>query len=136
MKNTKKAESLVAVMVVVVILSFTALWIFSILNVDKEMSWKFSGNINSSLLKSNADNIAKKLSIQHIWENEEFFLHKNTASWTYEIFTGSANVKYKFVNNKWDMIEDSDNISTRYKRSFFKKVNILENYETVEVKVE
>ncbi len=131
MKNTKKAETLVVVMISVIILSFIAMSIFSVLDFDRNVTKTYSKNIWELILKSNAWNIIKKISTKNILEWEKFYIYKDKGNKEYKIFTGSDE-KYEMLNSLWDYVDsgslDRENYNLWiFKRTFRKNGDIIKD---------
>ncbi len=132
MKKTKKAETLVVVMVSVIILSFIAMSIFSVLDFDRSITKTYKQNIWELILKSNAKNIIKKISNRNILEWEVFYVYKDKLSKEYKVLTWAANKKYEIVNSLWDYVDSGSLNKENYnlwifKRSFRKNIDIIKD---------
>jgi O-phosphoseryl-tRNA(Cys) synthetase len=63
------------------------LGIVNILNFSRDISNNYGIKTDLEFLKTSAKNIASKLDLSNISNDEEFFVYKNRASNTYEVFT-------------------------------------------------
>lgn len=127
MKKNKKAESLVAIIIWIFILSFALFWIISILTYNKDVSKFYWEEIDKYMIESNTNNIIKKIDTSAINTNETFYLHKNEITKEYEILTWAINEEYKYIDNLWNKVIPGDNIWKTYTREFKKNLDILRN---------
>ena len=103
---SKKAESFVGIVVWVFILSFVILWIVNILIFSTDTTAKYNETNRIQVLRQNLTNAIKDVDTSSLLENEVFYLHKNRAAGNYEIYTGSLNENYKYINELGDTIDD------------------------------
>lgn len=78
-------------------------------------------NINNTvtLLQSNAENIMRKVDTSNLSDKDIFFLYKDSASQTFQVFTGTINESYKYINGNGDAVTDTGTyIETIYTRIF------------------
>lgn len=108
MLQTRKAESFVGIIVWVFILAFVMLGIVNILIFSTDVTTKYNETNRIQVLKQNLTNIVKSIDTSTLRENEIFYVHKNRASWgnKYEVFTGSTNESYKYIDELWNTITD------------------------------
>ena len=106
MLRSHKAESFVGIVVWVFILSFVVLWIVNILIFSSDTTTKYNETNRIQVLKQNLTNAVKKVDTTNLLENEIFYLHKNRASTNYEIYTGSTNENYKYIDELGNTIPD------------------------------
>ena len=108
MIQTRKAESFVWIIVWVFILAFVMLWIMNILIFSTNITTKYNETNRIQVLKQNLTNVIKDLDTSTLKENEIFYVHKNRASWgnKYEIYTGSTNENYKYIDELGNTISD------------------------------
>lgn len=98
MYASKKAESFVGIVVWIFILSIVILWILNVLIFSNEITRKYEETNEIDILRSNLINIVKKTDTSWIRENEIFFIHKNRAAQQFEIYTGSTNEHFKYID--------------------------------------
>lgn len=105
-KNNKKWESLAWIIVWIFILSVVMIWVWNIIGHSREVVNRHNDATNIFILKKNTENIISKLdlSLVNVWE--KFYLNKNLSSKNFEIFTGSLNENYKYVNANDNNISD------------------------------
>ena len=108
MIQTRKAESFVGIIVWVFILVFVMLWIVNILIFSTDITTQYNQTNRIQVLKQNLTNVVKELDTSGLNENEIFYVHKNRASlWNkYEIYTGSLNEQYKYIDELGNKISD------------------------------
>ncbi len=105
-KNNKKWESLAWIIVGIFILSVVMIWVWNIIGHSREVVSRHNDATNIFILKKNTENIISKLdlSLVNVWE--KFYLNKNLSSKNFEVFTGSLNENYKYVNANNNNISD------------------------------
>jgi len=106
MFTTRRAESFAWIIVWVFILWFVLLGIVNLLIFTTESSQGYTDDNRMRNLENNAYSIAQKLDFSSLSSWEEFYIHKNTASWSFDIYTGLTNESYKYVNETWEYIAD------------------------------
>ncbi len=99
-------ESLVWIIIWVFILSFIILWVANLLINSKNIINIYDDKKIIGILKSNTETVIKKIDTSKIKETELFYLYKNTITNKYEIFTGSTNYIYKYIDKNWNKIDD------------------------------
>jgi len=127
MKNIKNWDSLVWIIVWISILSFSLLWIISILNYNRNITEIYSDSINEYILKWNSENLVKKLDNSDVEKDETFYIYKDTSNNEFFILTWALNSNYKYINNLWNKINISENNWNTFTREFTKKFDILKN---------
>lgn len=125
MNNSKKAESLVWIIIWVFILSIVLLGIINIISYNEDLITEFEKGIYSYLLISNWDNIVKQLDTTWVLYNEDFYIYKDTINKTMTIMTWSANEEYAYVDIFWNKTDKDVNIWWTYKRTFTNKTDVL-----------
>jgi hypothetical protein len=63
-----------------------------------DLTTKYNDANRIDILTKNITNIARNMDTSQVKENEIFYIHKNTSAHTYEIYTGSLNENYKYIN--------------------------------------
>lgn len=117
--NQKNAESLAAVIIAVFILSIALTWIINVVSFSKETSLSYESKIFEHILQSNSDNIINKIDRSDVWEEEYFYIHKDSNNKEFEIFTGALNEEYQYIDRLGNKIENTnENIWNIYKRIF------------------
>lgn len=109
MLQSQKAESFVGIVVWVFILSFVMLGIVNILIFSTDVTARYNESNRIQVLKQNLTNVVKELDTSMIQENEIFYVHKNRAASNYEIYTGSTNEHYRYIDELWNTIPDVSN---------------------------
>ncbi|MDD3646458.1 MAG: hypothetical protein PHH06_03545 [Candidatus Gracilibacteria bacterium] len=125
MKKQKKAESLIAIIIAILILSFILIGVMSMLSFENTISLNFETEIKKYILELNSNSIIKKLDLSTIQENEEFYIYKNETTKTYEVLTGATNESYKYINYLGEKVDPEQNIGKTFTRSYTKKFDIL-----------
>ena len=106
MLQSRKAESFVWIVVWVFILSFVILGIVNILIFSTDITLQYNESNRIQILKQNLTNVVKNIDTSSLWENEIFYVHKNRAASNFEIYTGSLNEHYKYIDQLWETIPD------------------------------
>jgi hypothetical protein len=81
------------------------------------------------------------LDLSNISNDEEFFVYKNRASNTYEVFTWTTNIDYRYIDKFWNNVDIEDFTWNIYERTFKKVVNMWDNdgtnveFESVEIDI-
>ena len=60
-----------------------------------------------------------------VQEWEDFFLYKNNTTKLYDIFTWSTNLWYKYIDIKWNKIDDINNYKSYY---YSRKINLWKKW--------
>lgn len=102
MNLSKKAESLVWIVIAVSILSFVMLWILHTLSYSNDISDIYKEKSDLIFVEENAKNIAKKLDLSLIWDDEEFYIYKNENEKKY---LATKNENYKFIDGLWNYVD-------------------------------
>jgi len=97
-------ESFVWIIVWVFILSIVILWVANIIIYSNNIIDSYSDYSKVTVLRENLTNIVKNIDTSEIRENEIFYVHKNNTSKEFEVFTGSVNSGYKYINEFWDTV--------------------------------
>ncbi|MDD3793385.1 MAG: hypothetical protein PHI37_01115 [Candidatus Gracilibacteria bacterium] len=129
MKNNKKADSIAGVIVAIFILSFAMLGIVNVLDYNQNITSNYEKETDLYMIKSNTENILKRVNIDSLQQNEKFWLYKNNVTNEYEIKTGTGNESFKYIDNYGNNIDPEENIGKTYIREFEKKIDIL-RYDT------
>lgn len=106
MIKNQKAESLVGIVIWISILAFTILWIANMINYSNSVIDLFERTTRLSILQNNVNNIIKNIDTSNINQDEIFFIYKNETTKTFEIFTGSTNEEYKYIDIYGNKIDD------------------------------
>jgi len=126
MKNNKKAENIIAVIIAVFILSFALLGIINILSFNHDVNEEYQEEIWGHIIEWNIDNLLEKVDIDAIQDNETFYIYKNTASGSFETKTWSANSDFQYIDIYGENIANTlDNQKVLYSQELIKKVDIL-----------
>lgn len=102
-------ESLIWIVIWVFILSFILLWVTNLLINSKEVLQTYDDKKIISILKNNTENVIKKIDTSTIKETEIFYLNRNNNVKEYEVYTWALNVKYKYIDQYWNNVEDLEN---------------------------
>ena len=106
MRTSQKAESFVWIIVWVFILTFVVLGIVNILTYSIDITTSYNDANRIQVLKQNLTNAVKQMDTSLLQENEVFYIHKNRAANVYELYTGSLNDFYRYVDELWNTISD------------------------------
>lgn len=137
MKINYKWESFVAIIVWISILSIVLLWIWNLMMYSRAIIEKYQDENNIMILKNNVKNILRSIDTSSLYEHEIFYLNKNDTLKTFEIFTGSINSNYKYINKYWDFLSDYATYEWNiYSRIFWVEKSLDNNWiETQLIKV-
>lgn len=87
------------------------LGIVNILIFSTDVTAKYNESNRIQVLKQNLTNVVKELDTSMIEENQIFYVHKNRAASTYEIYTGSTNEHYRYIDELGNTIPDINNFN-------------------------
>lgn len=119
MRISQKGESLVWIIIGVTILSFVLVWIMNLVFQSQDVVDNFQSNRDISLLEENALLIGNALDTSSVLEDEVFYVQRNTSSSTYDIYTGTVNEWYKYIDSLGNTISNTWSYSwIYYERSF------------------
>ncbi len=105
MKNNKKAETLISILIWIVIIIIIAFGTIKMMDYDKRKSLDYDKINEIFILETNANNIIKKVITRNFKEKEVFYLYK----------TGSQILSYswssydylKYINANWDLVTNT-----------------------------
>ena len=120
-----KAETMIWIIIWVIILSIMLLWISNIIDFSQNTYWDYEEKLYKYIIQLNSNNIIKKLDVLNIWENEIFYVYKDTSTKNFTIFTWEINEEYAYIDKNWKKIDKDTNIWKTYKREFFNKVDVI-----------
>ncbi len=126
MIKTQKAESFVGIIVGVFILSIVILGIANLIIYSGTLIDTYKDTARVGILKDSLWNIIKKVDTSNIRENEIFYIYKNNGTNTFEVFTGSSNVGYKYIDKYGDHVSNI----TSYSGSIYARVLWTEREDT------
>lgn len=76
------------------------------------------------LLRTNAENIVKKLDTKSLAEKDIFYIIKDSTVKTFQIFTGTTNDGYRYINGDGDLVTNTGSYGgTLYSRIFLVEKN-------------
>lgn len=127
MLKSKKAESLIWIVIWMFILWFTLMWIISILTFNKDISWNYEEEIYKYIIKSNWDNLIKKIDTSGVNYDENFYIYKDTVNKEFKIFTWTTNQNYSYTNYLWNLVNPVENIWKTYKRVYNNEIDVLKH---------
>ncbi|OIP54484.1 hypothetical protein AUK10_00780 [Candidatus Gracilibacteria bacterium CG2_30_37_12] len=117
--NSKKGETLVSLVVGVVILAIAMGGVTLILLQNRTIEDDYDKSNTISLLQSSAENIVRKTDTSILSEKDIFFLYKDPASQTFQVFTGSSGEQYKYIDKNGELITNTGSYAgTIYTRVF------------------
>ncbi len=125
MKNNKRADTIAWIIIAVFILSFAMLGIVNVLDYNQSVSDNYEKETDLYILKSNSDNILKRLNIDWIQENEKFYVFKDQSTNEYKVLTWATNEKYKYVDKDGNNVDPTNAVWKTFTREFTKKIDIL-----------
>lgn len=125
MQKYKNAETLVWIVVLITILSFSLLWIINVLDYNKDITYEYWKETSKYIIEANAKNIVKKIDTSILNESWTFYIYKDKVNKEYKILTWSVNEEYKYVNALWEKVDKDTNLWKSYIWEFEKKIDIL-----------
>lgn len=125
MKNNKRADTIAWIIIAVFILSFAMLWIVNVLDYNQNISDNYEKETDSYILKSNSENILKRLNIDHIEQDQKFWIYKNEGTNMYEVVTWTWNEMYRYIDKDGRKVDPATNLWKTFIREFKKKIDIL-----------
>jgi len=105
--TSKRGETLISVLVGVVILALAIGGITIILMQNRTIDEDYDTNNAVFLLRTNAENIVKKMDTKNIAENEVFYLSKDSTTKTFQVWTGTTNDSYRYINSDGDLVTNT-----------------------------
>ena len=123
--KNNKAESIVWIIIWIIILSIMLLWIIKVIDFSKDSYSTYEEYFYKHIITWNSNNIIKKLDVSNIWDDETFYLYKDTITKNFTILTWSSNENYSYINKLWTDINKNLNIWKTYKREFLNKIDVL-----------
>lgn len=79
----------------------------------------YAKNNTVAILQSNAENIVRKIDTSSLAEKDIFFLSKDPLTKTFQIFTGTLNEGYKYINKNGNQVTNTGSYAgTIYSRIF------------------
>ncbi len=109
MIKNNKGETIVWILIWVFIISIVILGISSLMTYSRATIHSYDRSTKISILRENLTNIIQWINIDTVNENEIFYIYKNTTLKEYEIFTGSTNAGYKYIDVNGDKVDDLEN---------------------------
>ncbi|MDD4151934.1 MAG: hypothetical protein PHR68_04935 [Candidatus Gracilibacteria bacterium] len=119
MKKTKKAETLVSILIGVFILSLISIGAIKIMEYDKQKTIEYDKINKIFLLEANSNNLIKKIPTSQFGEKQVFYLYK----------TGSQILAYSGISNDYIKYidEDGNTINTgTYKGYIYTRLFIID----------
>lgn len=113
MVTNQKAENLISIMIIIVIISIAFLSLSRIIEYDNNINADINKSNIISILEKNAISIVTKIDTSWILENEVFYISQ---SWS-EIKTMTWNTNYQYINSLWENIDITTYIWIAYSRS-------------------
>lgn len=102
MKKTKKAETLVSILIWVFILSLISIWAIKIMEYDKQKTIEYDKINKIFLLEANSNNLIKKIPTSQFWEKQVFYLYK---TWSQILaYSWISNDYIKYIDEDWNTI--------------------------------
>ncbi|MDD5198132.1 MAG: hypothetical protein PHN60_04725 [Candidatus Gracilibacteria bacterium] len=117
--NSKRGETLISIIVGVVILAIAIGGVAVILFQNSAIEEDYAKNNTVAILQSNAENIVRKIDTSSLAEKDIFFLSKDPLTKTFQIFTGTLNEGYKYINKNGNQVTNTGSYAgTIYSRIF------------------
>ena len=114
-----RGETLVSVLVGIAILSVVLFGIANLLSSSASLEQDVSGQLRLSLLEQNATTLIRQTNTKLVAEKEVFYLYKNPTTRTIEVFTGSTNVAYAYINARGESVTNTGSTQeSLYYRNF------------------
>lgn len=105
--KSKRGETLISVLVGVIILVIAIGGITTILMQNRTIDEDYNTNNTVFLLRTNAENIVKKLNTTSLAEKDVFYISKDSTTKTFRIFTGTTNDSYRYINSDGDLVTNT-----------------------------
>lgn len=128
MKTNKKWETLVSIIVWLVIIWIVIGSIITIINSSYNVQSQYISNSKLELLKRSTENIVKNLDLSNLNIWDEFYLYKNPETKRYYLFTWATNVKYKYIDENWELISNTWSNSNKYMYSRYVIIQKNDSY--------
>jgi len=106
MLASQKGESFVWIIVWVFILSIVILWIANLIIYSATLVDTYKDTARVGILKDSLANVIQKVDTSQIRQNEIFYVYKNEGTNTYQVFTGTTNDTYKYIDKFWNHVSD------------------------------
>jgi len=104
MIENKSWESLVWIVVWILLLSFVILWLYNLILYSESTNTNFEENSVKWILKDNTLSIIYKMDTNWINEGSGFYIYKDNSTKTFQLFTWSNNLKYKYIDKNWELV--------------------------------
>jgi hypothetical protein len=105
MIENKNWESLVWIIVWILLLSFVILGLYNLIIYSESTNINFGENSVKWILKENTINIIYKIGIDWVNEWSGFYIYKDNMAKEFKVFTWSDNIKYKYIDKNWELID-------------------------------
>lgn len=126
---TKKAESLVWIVIWMFILSFVLLWIGSMIWSSNSLILEFNREVNLDFLTSSSNIIIDNLDVSSFSDGDIFYVHKDTYSNSYDVYTWILNSEYKYIDKHWNKVDDISDFSWDVYTRIFHTTKTSYNWE-------
>lgn len=126
MNNSRTGESFVGIIIGVFILGIVIVGIMNLIIFSNNLIKTYDENVITNVLKESLSNILTYVDTSNVWENEIFYIYKNNTTKQYDVFTGSSNVAYKYIDEYGEKIDD---INT-YDGDIYSRILWLEREDT------
>lgn len=126
MNNSRTGESFVGIIIGVFILGVVIVGIMNLIIFSNNLIKTYDENVITNVLKESLSNILTYVDTSNVWENEIFYIYKNNTTKQYDVFTGSSNVAYKYIDEYGEKIDD---INT-YDGDIYSRILWLEREDT------
>lgn len=119
MKENKKWESLVWIIIWILLLTFVILGLYNLIIYSENINITFEDSSVKWILKDNALNIVYKIH-PNVWTaiGEPFYMYKNNTTKTFDFFTWATNIKYKYIDKYWELVSTGVTDVDIYERTF------------------
>ncbi|EKD44587.1 MAG: hypothetical protein ACD_71C00087G0002 [uncultured bacterium (gcode 4)] len=124
--KSKRGETLISVLVGVIILALAIGAITTILMQNRTIDEDYNTNNTVFLLRTNAENIVKKMDTKSLAEKDVFYLSKDSSSKIFQILTGTTNDSYRYINSDGDLVTNTGS----YGWTLYSRVFLLEKNDT------
>ncbi len=102
-----RGETLISVLIGILLLSIVVFGIASLLSNSASLEADTQSQAIRNLLEQNATALIRQADTKGIAEKEVFYLYKNPTSKQFQVFTGSTNIAYAYINARGENITNT-----------------------------
>ncbi len=129
MNSIKKAESLAWIIIGVFILSFVLLGIWALVWSSRDIIDNFDKKIDLDLLIYSSNSVVGSMDLSNLSDGDEFYLHRDTVNWNFDIYTWSNNSNYQYIDRHWYKVDDINSFEGDIYSRIFNATKVEHNGE-------